>query len=86
MYQDLKLPVVPMALNSGLFWPKGSFLKKKGTVTIQFLPAIPVGLSRSAMMRQLEEQLSGIYAGDDGKEQSYGRREESRREEVIIFK
>ena len=36
--------------------------------------------------RQLEEQLSGIYAGDDSKEQSYGRREESRREEVIIFK
>ncbi|HAX91659.1 MAG TPA: 1-acyl-sn-glycerol-3-phosphate acyltransferase [Rhodospirillaceae bacterium] len=57
MYQDLKLPVVPMALNSGLFWPKGAFLKKKGIVTIEFLPAIPPGLTRSALMRKLEEQL-----------------------------
>jgi 1-acyl-sn-glycerol-3-phosphate acyltransferase len=32
-------------------------LKKKGTVTIRFLPPIPTGLSRSAMMHQLEEQL-----------------------------
>ncbi len=36
--------------------------------------------------RQLEEQLSGIYAGDEGKDGNYGRREEARREEVIIFK
>lgn len=57
MYQDLDIPVVPMALNSGLFWPKGSFLKKPGMITIEFLPAIPVGLSRSEMMRRLETQL-----------------------------
>lgn len=37
--------------------------------------------------RQLQEQLSGIYAGDDAQDASYGRREEPpRREEVIIFK
>ena len=37
--------------------------------------------------RQLEEQLSGIFAsGDRDQEQGYGRREEPRREEVIIFK
>lgn len=57
MYQDLNLPVVPMALNSGLFWPKASFLKKKGTVLIEFLPPIPTGLSRSAMMHRLEDEL-----------------------------
>ncbi len=57
LYQELELPVVPMAVNSGLFWPKGAFLKKPGTVTIEFLPPIPPGLSRSAMMRKLEETL-----------------------------
>lgn len=57
MYQDLNLPLVPMALNSGLFWPKSSFLKKPGTITIEFLPAIPAGLSRSEMMRRLQDSL-----------------------------
>ena len=37
--------------------------------------------------RQLEEQLGGVYGdGDDGRERSYRSREESQREEVIIFK
>lgn len=57
LYQELDVPVVPMAVNSGLFWPKGSFLKKPGTVTIEFLPPIEPGLARSAFMRRLEEQL-----------------------------
>lgn len=57
MYQDLKIPVVPMALNSGLFWPKGAFLKRPGTITIEFLPVIPAGLARSEMMRRLESSL-----------------------------
>ncbi|MBV5337089.1 MAG: penicillin-binding protein activator LpoB, partial [Deltaproteobacteria bacterium] len=35
--------------------------------------------------RQLEEQLSGVYA-NEGSDQGYRPREESRREEVIIFK
>lgn len=57
LYQDLDLPIVPMALNSGLLWPKNSFLKTKGVVTIEFLPPIPTGLSRSAMIHRLENEL-----------------------------
>jgi 1-acyl-sn-glycerol-3-phosphate acyltransferase len=57
LYKDLNLPIVPMALNSGLFWPKSSFFKKKGTITVEFLPAIPPGLSREAMMRCLRDAL-----------------------------
>lgn len=57
LYQELDLPVVPMAVNSGLFWPKGAFLKKPGTVTIEFLPPIPAGLARSAFLRRLENEL-----------------------------
>ncbi|MDD2325581.1 MAG: lysophospholipid acyltransferase family protein [Alphaproteobacteria bacterium] len=63
MYQDVDLPVVPMALNSGLFWSKGSFWKKPGTITVRFLPPIPAGLSRSVMMRRLQEELE--TASDD---------------------
>lgn len=36
--------------------------------------------------RQLEEQLSGVYSSDGAEDQGYRPREESRREEVIIFK
>lgn len=57
LYKQLKLPVVPMALNSGLFWPKGGFLKKPGTVTIEFLPPIPANLPRAQFMRDLEQQI-----------------------------
>ena len=57
LYQDLDLPVVPMAVNSGLFWPKNGFFKKPGTITIEFLPPIEPKLSRSAMMHRLEDEL-----------------------------
>ncbi|MDX9689903.1 MAG: 1-acyl-sn-glycerol-3-phosphate acyltransferase [Proteobacteria bacterium] len=57
LYQELNVPIVPMAVNSGLFWPKNSFIKKPGVATIEFLPAIPAGLSRSAVMRRLEDAL-----------------------------
>lgn len=57
LYRELDLPIVPMALNSGLFWGKGAFLKKSGTVTIRFLPPIPAGLSRKDMMPRLEGEL-----------------------------
>jgi 1-acyl-sn-glycerol-3-phosphate acyltransferase len=57
LYRDLNVPIVPMALNSGLFWGKGAFLKKSGVVTIRFLPPIPAGLSRQEMMQRLETEL-----------------------------
>ncbi|MBI1273873.1 MAG: 1-acyl-sn-glycerol-3-phosphate acyltransferase [Alphaproteobacteria bacterium] len=57
LYDNLNLPVVPVALNSGMFWPKGAFLKNPGTVTLEILPAIPPGLKRVEMMRQLEAAL-----------------------------
>ena len=57
LYQELNLPVVPMALNSGLLWPKNSFIKKPGVITVEFLPPIPPGLPRDEMMMRLKEQL-----------------------------
>ena len=57
LYEELQLPIVPMALNSGLFWPKRSWLRKSGTITIEFLPPIPPGQSRADMMRELQDKL-----------------------------
>lgn len=57
IYKELNLPVIPMALNSGLCWPKGSFLKKPGKITIEFLPPIPAGLPREEFMTRLKDEL-----------------------------
>jgi 1-acyl-sn-glycerol-3-phosphate acyltransferase len=49
---------VPVALNSGLFWTgPGGFLKKRGTVVIEFLSPIPAGLPRREFMATLEQRI-----------------------------
>jgi 1-acyl-sn-glycerol-3-phosphate acyltransferase len=57
MYDKLKVPLVPMALNSGMFWPRKAYFKRPGTITVQFLPPIPAGLPREEMMARLESVL-----------------------------
>ena len=57
LYDALKLPVVPLALNSGLFWGRVRFVKHPGTITVQLLPPIPPGLDRAAFMERLETSL-----------------------------
>jgi len=59
LYGQLALPVVPVALNSGLFWPRRSFLKRPGLMTVEFLPAIEPGLSRQAFLDELERRTEG---------------------------
>ncbi len=44
LYKNLAVPVVPVALNSGLYWGRRRFRKRPGTIIIEFLPAIPPGL------------------------------------------
>tara|TARA_Y100000389_G_scaffold140377_1_gene138184 strand:+ start:11825 stop:12589 length:765 start_codon:yes stop_codon:yes gene_type:complete len=44
LYSFLKIPVVPAALNSGLYWNKND--KKPGKITIEFLPMIESGLKK----------------------------------------
>jgi 1-acyl-sn-glycerol-3-phosphate acyltransferase len=57
LYRSLNVPVVPVALNSGLYWPRRSFLLYPGTVIIEFLPAIPPGLDSRAFLSRLQETI-----------------------------
>jgi 1-acyl-sn-glycerol-3-phosphate acyltransferase len=57
MYEATNMPVLPLALNSGLFWPKNSFFKKPGTVILEFLPPMPTGQDPKEMMHSLETNL-----------------------------
>jgi 1-acyl-sn-glycerol-3-phosphate acyltransferase len=57
LYTQLALPVVPVALNSGLFWPRRKFLRRPGTIILEFLPVIAPGLKRAELITALEERL-----------------------------
>lgn len=57
LYDGLNVPVVPVALNAGVFWPKNSFWKKSGTITVEILPAIPAGLPTDQMFDRLVEAI-----------------------------
>jgi 1-acyl-sn-glycerol-3-phosphate acyltransferase len=57
LYQQLGLPVCPVGLNSGVFWPRGSFLRYPGTIVVEFLPVIPAGLKREEFQRLLESRI-----------------------------
>ena len=46
LYGKLGLPVVPVALNSGLFWPRRGFVKRPGRIVLEFLPPIAPGGTR----------------------------------------
>ena len=56
-YQALNTNVTPVALNSGVFWGRRSFLKKPGCVIIEFLPPISPGLDSKAFLTLLETQI-----------------------------
>ncbi|HLG87843.1 MAG TPA: 1-acyl-sn-glycerol-3-phosphate acyltransferase [Alphaproteobacteria bacterium] len=56
LYAELGLPIVPMALDSGLFWPKHG-RKRGGTVTFSFLQPIAPGLSQEQALAILEQRL-----------------------------
>ena len=62
LYTQLKIPMVPIALNSGLYWSRRAFLKRKGTVLVEILPPIEAGLDRRRVMALLEERLETATA------------------------
>jgi len=57
LYLHLGIPVVPVAHNAGLFWPRRGFLKYPGTITLELLDPIQPGLSRQEFMNELEYKI-----------------------------
>lgn len=50
-------PVVPVALNSGLYWGRNAFLKRPGKIIVEFLPAMPTGLDRRLFLNELQSRI-----------------------------
>jgi len=53
---------IPVALNSGLFWPRAGVLRRPGTIVISFLPPIMPGLDKGAFMQLLKQRIETASA------------------------
>ena len=56
--QETGFPIVPVALNSGKFWPRKKLPKRSGKVSVRFLaPVDGTGLSSRALRQLLQERI-----------------------------
>jgi 1-acyl-sn-glycerol-3-phosphate acyltransferase len=62
LYRVLKLPVVPVAVDSGRLWPKGRFVKRPGVVTMRFLDPIDSGLPRKEIEARVHAAINVLEA------------------------
>lgn len=55
--QNLNVPVVPVALNTGLFWGKNSFLRYSGKVIVEFMEPMPDNLPKKEFLELLQQRI-----------------------------
>jgi 1-acyl-sn-glycerol-3-phosphate acyltransferase len=61
LYNHLKLPILPVVLNSGKFWKRRGFFKYPGTITLEYLPIIEPNLEKEDMLHQLQHTLQNGF-------------------------
>ena len=57
IYNHTKRKILPVALNSGLCWPKQSWILKSGIITIKFLPTIKNGLDKKVILNEVQNRI-----------------------------
>jgi 1-acyl-sn-glycerol-3-phosphate acyltransferase len=62
VYAEGAASCVPIALNSGLFWPRRRFLRYPGTVRVEILDPIPPGLDREVFFGRLQRDIESATA------------------------
>ncbi len=62
LYTQLNVPLVPVAVNSGVFWGRRSFVKRPGRIVLEILPAIAPGQPRRKVMVELETRIEAATA------------------------
>jgi 1-acyl-sn-glycerol-3-phosphate acyltransferase len=78
IYADCAVPCLPVALNSGLFWPRRTFMRYPGTLVVEFLDPLPPGLPRGEFMARIEtviEEATGrlVATGQAEQAELFGR-------------
>ncbi|KAA3516935.1 1-acyl-sn-glycerol-3-phosphate acyltransferase [Agrobacterium vitis] len=57
LYRDLNVPVVPVAMHAGLFWPRRSVMRYPGHYKIRILPPIQPGMKPDVFFEKLTSEL-----------------------------
>lgn len=57
LYRAFGVACLPVALNSGLYWPRRQFIRRPGTAVIEILDPIPPGLSRDVFLQELQDRI-----------------------------
>jgi 1-acyl-sn-glycerol-3-phosphate acyltransferase len=57
IYTDCGVPCLPVALNSGLFWPRRTFMRYPGTLVVEFLDPLPPDLPREVFLTRLKAAI-----------------------------
>jgi 1-acyl-sn-glycerol-3-phosphate acyltransferase len=57
LYVETGAPCLPVAVNTGLFWRRRTFLRRPGVAVIEYLPPIAPGLDRAAFVERLEDAI-----------------------------
>jgi 1-acyl-sn-glycerol-3-phosphate acyltransferase len=57
LYASLDVPCLPVALNSGLYWPRRQFIRRPGTIVVEILDPIESGLPRDGVFQLIQEQI-----------------------------
>jgi 1-acyl-sn-glycerol-3-phosphate acyltransferase len=60
LYAQLGFPCTPTATNIGVFWPKRSILRKRGTAVVDFLPVIEPGMGVKDFMARIETEIETV--------------------------
>ena len=78
VYVDCGVTCLPVALNSGLFWPRRTFMRYPGTLVVEFLDPLPPGLKRNEFIARVSTVIEEathrlVKAGRQEQAQLFGR-------------
>lgn len=62
LYAAEGVPCIPIALNSGLFWPRRSLRRNPGTVLVEVLDPILPGLDKDVFLERLKNEIEAATA------------------------
>ena len=62
LYAAEGVPCVPIALNSGLFWPRRSIRMRPGKVVVEILDPIAPGLDKDRFLKRLQDEIEAATA------------------------
>ena len=62
IYAESGVPCLPVALNSGLFWPRRTFMRYPGTLVVEFLDPLPSGLPKDEFLSRVQTAIEEATA------------------------